>query len=126
MKIHVSNHCRRSALVLVWTLIVSLSATAQTSPSKVWVADNGDGTYRNPILHADYSDPDVVRVGDDFYLVASSFNAAPGLPILRSQDLVNWTIIGHALPRQPPFDVFNEPQHGNGVWAPAKIGRAHV
>jgi beta-xylosidase len=86
---------------------------------KVWVADNGDGTYRNPIIHADYSDPDVVRVGSDFYLVASSFNSAPGLPILRSQDLVNWTIIGHALLRQPPFDVFNKPQHGNGVWAPA-------
>src|SRR5437773_1684870 len=94
-------------------------AMAQTFRSNVWVADNGDGTYRNPILHADYSDPDVVRVGDDFYLVASSFNAAPGLPILHSRDLVNWSIIGHALPRQPPDDVFSRPQHGNGVWAPA-------
>ena len=55
-------------------------------PSKVWVADNGDGTYKNPIIHADYSDPDVIRVGDDFYLVASSFNAVPGLPILHSKD----------------------------------------
>src|SRR6185436_10275696 len=71
------------------------------------------------ILHADYSDPDVIRVGDDFYLVASSFNAVPGLPILHSRDLVNWTIIGHALSRQPPFDVYQKPQHGNGVWAPA-------
>lgn len=104
----------------LFLLIVLLSApiAAQTPVSKVWVADKGDGTYRNPILHADYSDPDVVRVGDDFYLVASSFNAAPGLPILHSRDLVNWTIIGHALPRQPPFDVFSKPQHGNGVWAP--------
>jgi hypothetical protein len=95
------------------------SVAAQSSASKVWVADNGNGTYRNPILHADYSDPDVIRAGDDFYLVASSFNAAPGLPVLHSRDLVNWTIIGHALPRQPPFDVFSKPQHGNGVWAPA-------
>lgn len=98
--------------------------TAQTGEgapyvSKVWVADNGDGTYKNPILHADYSDPDVIRFGDDFYLVASSFNAAPGLPILHSKDLVNWTIIGHVFKQQTPKDVFNKPQHGNGVWAPA-------
>src|SRR5436190_1360945 len=96
-------------------MILAGSISAQTSISKVWVADNRDGTYRNPILHADYSDPDVIRVGDDFYLVASSFNAAPGLPILHSRDLVNWTIIGHALPRQQPFDVYSKPPHGNGV-----------
>jgi beta-xylosidase len=87
--------------------------------SKVWSADLGNGRYRNPILYADYSDPDVIRVGNDFYLTASSFNAVPGLPILHSTDLVNWSIIGHALPRQPPFDVFAQPQHGKGVWAPA-------
>ncbi|MBG7611287.1 glycoside hydrolase, partial [Polaribacter sp. BAL334] len=46
--------------------------------SKVWVSDNGDGTFKNPILHADYSDPDVVRIGDDFFMTASSFNASPG------------------------------------------------
>lgn len=75
-------------------------------------------TYRNPVIFADYSDPDVVRVGDDFYLVASSFNAAPGLPILHSRDLVHWSIIGHAAPRlpSPRYDV---PQHGNGMWAPS-------
>ncbi|THH42122.1 glycoside hydrolase [Neolewinella litorea] len=76
-------------------------------------------SYRNPILHADYSDPDVLRVGDDFYLTASSFNAAPGLPILHSRDLVHWQLINHALPRQVPLDTFAQPQHGNGVWAPA-------
>ncbi len=116
-----SDLTRKPAVVHLLLLLIFLSvrATAQTSASKVWIADNGDGTYRNPILHADYSDPDVVRVGDDFYLVGSSFNAVPGLPILHSRDLVNWTIIGHALPRQPPLDVFSKPQHGNGVWAPA-------
>jgi beta-xylosidase len=87
--------------------------------SKVWVADRGDGSYKNPIIHADYSDPDVIRVGEDFYMTASSFNAAPGLPILHSKDLVNWTIIGHVFARQPPFDVYSSPQHGNGVWAPS-------
>ncbi|MDX9882577.1 MAG: glycoside hydrolase 43 family protein [Prolixibacteraceae bacterium] len=86
--------------------------------SNVWVADRGDGTYQNPILHADYSDPDVVRVGNDFYMTASSFNCVPGLPILHSTDLVNWELISYALPKQQPFDVFDRPQHGNGVWAP--------
>src|SRR5437762_5280207 len=101
-------------------LIFSISITAQTNPvSKVWVADKGDGTYKNPILHADYSDPDAIRVGDDYYMTASSFNAAPGLPVLRSKDLVNWTLVGHALRRQPPYDVFGKPQHGGGVWAPS-------
>jgi beta-xylosidase len=76
-------------------------------------------TYNNPIIHADYSDPDVVRVGDNFYLTASSFNSAPGLPILHSRDLVNWRIIAHAFQQQQPLDVFRKPQHGNGVWAPS-------
>lgn len=81
--------------------------------------DNRDGTFTNPIIFADYSDPDVIRVGDDFYMTASSFNCSPGLPILHSRDLVSWTIIGHALERQGPEQVFDKPQHGNGVWAPA-------
>ncbi|HSC37804.1 MAG TPA: glycoside hydrolase 43 family protein, partial [Chitinophagaceae bacterium] len=93
--------------------------SAAPDVSSVWVADNGDGTYKNPVLNADYSDPDAIRVGNDFYLVSSSFEDIPGLPILHSKDLVNWTIIGHALLRQPPFDHFSRPQHGNGVWAPA-------
>ena len=87
--------------------------------SKVWVSDRGDGTYKNPIIHADYSDPDVIRVGSDYYLIASSFDAVPGLPLLHSKDLVNWTIIGHALPRQFPYEHFETTRHGNGVWAPS-------
>ena len=87
--------------------------------SKVWVADNGDGTYTNPIIYADYSDPDVVRVGEDYYMTASSFNTVPGLPILHSKDMVNWKLINHALQEQIPSETFNIPQHGNGVWAPA-------
>src|SRR3954453_23409885 len=83
-----------------------------------WVPDQRDGTYRNPILCADYSDPDVVRVGDDFYLTASSFNCTPGLPILHSRDLVNWSLIAHAIDRVPG-DQYDQPQPGCGVWAPA-------
>lgn len=111
--------------ISILATLFSLSAVAQTSPlptpyvSKVWVADLGNGSYKNPVLDADYSDPDVCRAGDDFYLVASSFDAIPGLPILHSNDLVNWTIIGHALKHQPPVDHFEKTQHGNGVWAPA-------
>jgi beta-xylosidase len=109
---------KKNIAALVIALTFASSVNAQT-PSKVWVADNGDGTYKNPIINADYSDPDAIRVGDDYYLVSSSFNAAPGLPILHSKDLVNWKIIGHALQQQPPIEHFSKVQHGNGVWAPA-------
>ena len=84
-----------------------------------WVADLGDGTYKNPVLYADYSDPDLVRVGDDYWMTASSFNCAPGLPILHSTDLVNWRLVGHALPIQEPRSHFDRPAHGDGVWAPS-------
>ena len=87
--------------------------------SKVWSPDNGDGTYKNPIIHADYSDPDLVRVGDDFYMTASSFNAAPGLPILHSKDLVNWRIVNYVFEQQEPRETFAKPRHGGGVWAPS-------
>src|SRR6185437_12087619 len=96
-----------------------LACAQQSSISKVWVPDNGNGTYKNPILNADYSDPDAIRVGDDFYLVSSSFEDVPGLPILHSKDLVNWTIIGHGLQRLIPEKHFSIPRHGDGVWAPA-------
>ncbi|WP_299536517.1 glycoside hydrolase 43 family protein [uncultured Streptomyces sp.] len=84
-----------------------------------WTADLGDGTYRNPVLNADWSDPDVVRVGDDYYLTASSFGRAPGLPLLHSRDLVNWTLVGHALERLEPAADFAVPRHDCGVWAPS-------
>lgn len=88
--------------------------------SEVWCPDNGDGTYTNPIINADYSDPDVCvgASGTDFYLTASSFNCVPGLPILHSKDLVNWELIGHAIKKMVPADVFNNAAHGMGVWAP--------
>jgi beta-xylosidase len=104
---------------LLLLLVTGAAAVLAQPVSKVWVADKGDGTYKNPILYADYSDPDVVRVGTDFYMTASSFNAAPGLPILHSKDLVNWELIGHVYAAQPPAEVFSKMQHGNGAWAPA-------
>ena len=76
-------------------------------------------SYRNPIIDADVPDPDVVRVGDRFYLVASSFHRAPGLPVFVSDDLVEWTRIGYALERSEPAEWFALPRHGGGVWAPS-------
>src|SRR5687768_15467008 len=116
----VKNIFSISLLILTAGVLNLVAQPAATNPiSKVWVADLGNGSYKNPILHSDYSDPDVCRVGEDFYMVSSSFNAVPGLPVLHSSDLVNWRIIGHALKRQKPFEHFEKPQHGNGVWAPA-------
>ncbi len=109
----------RRAAILMLVAAGSLAQTSTPYVSKVWVADRGDGTYRNPILYADYSDPDAIRVGEDYYLVASSFDAVPGLPILHSKDLVSWQILGHVYAAQPPYDVFSKTQHGNGAWAPA-------
>ena len=106
-------------IVLLIVILSSLNLAAQQTVSKTWVADNGDGTYKNPVIHADYSDPDAIRVGDDYYMVSSSFNHIPGLPILHSKDLVNWKIIGHALKKQPPCDVYDKVRHGAGVWAPS-------
>lgn len=110
---------KQSVMVLV--IFMGLCSFAQKTEdvvSKVWVSDLGNGKYKNPILYADYSDPDVCRVGKDYYMTASSFNCVPGLPILHSNDLVNWALINYALPKQVPFDVFDKPQHGKGVWAP--------
>lgn len=76
-------------------------------------------SYRNPILDADWPDPDAVRVGDDFYMTVSSFNRAPGLPVLHSRDLVNWRIVSHAVPALEPAAHYALPRHGAGVWAPS-------
>lgn len=83
-----------------------------------WYSDLGDGNYRNPVLYTDYSDPDAIRVGDDYFMTASSFCNTPGLPILHSKDLVNWKVINYAL-KNIPYPRYENPQHGCGVWAPA-------
>jgi beta-xylosidase len=92
-------------------------------------------SYENPVLFADYSDPDVIRVGPDYYLVASSFHFSPGIPVLKSRDLVHWTIVGHVLPRLPFAPQYDMPgphrltdaisrpiggtRYAGGVWAPS-------
>ena len=131
--------------ILVAGLLAGLSlAAAAQQPSQSWNPDRGTH-YVNPVLNADYSDPDVCRVGDDYYMTSSSFCSFPGLQILHSTDLVNWEIVGAALTDYPGPDWSDErqwetlgqnlatpadcppgpqawrtiPQHGNGVWAPA-------
>ena len=91
----------RALELCTWFFVLCSLFVLEQVPSTKCQEQNSR-TYTNPIIDADYSDPDVIRVGDDFYLTASSFNSVPGLPILRSKDLVNWKIIGHALQAQTP------------------------
>ena len=104
--------------LLLMMLALPMAALAQYK-SQVWSPDNGNGTYTNPVINADYSDPDVCVAGEDYYLTASSFNCIPGLPVLHSKDLVNWEIVGHAVKELEPKQEFDKPSHGNGIWAPS-------
>lgn len=74
--------------------------------------------YQNPVIHADYADPDVIRVENNFWMVSSSFNQLPALPILHSRDLIHWRIVNHAVKRLPSPE-YDAVQHGKGVWAPS-------
>ena len=114
-------------LLVALAMSVTACRTVPTRPvAAPWTADVGDGTYRNPVLNADWSDPDVIRVGDDFYLTASSFGRAPGLPLLHSRDLVNWTLVGHALQRLEPAASSRAAARLRGVGARAAAPRRPV
>ncbi len=108
--------------VLIFFFLLTFTLFGQGNDESIskpiWISDNGNGTYTNPIINSDYSDPDVIRVGNKYYMTASSFNCIPGLPILESNDLVNWKLISYALPKLFPEDVYDKPQHGKGIWAP--------
>ena len=112
---------KRTTIILTVMAAMTAGAWAMT-PQMVSNPANLNGReYVNPIIHADYSDPDVVASpdGKTFYMTASSFQSAPGLPILKSHDLVNWAIVNYALPDVPPVDYYQAaPRHGKGVWAP--------
>jgi beta-xylosidase len=113
---------RRVACLLVLPLGLlsggaAFAPAADPVPILAW-GDQADGTYRNPVLKADYSDPDVIRVGDDFYLVASDFHYV-GMQVLHSRDLVSWEIVGQVFPRldlHPKYDEMNG--YAQGTWAP--------
>lgn len=86
--------------------------------NRLWKADLGNGNYQNPVLNADYSDPDAIRVGEDYYMISSSFCNVPGMPLLHSKDLVNWKVVNYILDKLPG-EHHKEPHHGAGVWAPS-------
>ncbi len=105
---------------------------ASAAHGQVWRADTGQGTYRNPPLYADYPDPDIIRVGQDFYFASTTFVNAPGLTILHSRDLVNWDIAGHVMPRlegNPKYDLSHGGDYRRGVFAPSlrhRDGRFYI
>ena len=102
-----------------WIKHVTLSKQEdKMKDTQIWNADLGNGNYRNPILYTDYSDPDVVRVGSDYFMVASSFCNVPAIPVLHSTDLVNWRVVSYVL-NKLPSPKYDMPAHGHGVWAPA-------
>jgi xylan 1,4-beta-xylosidase len=87
-----------------------------------WTADNGNGSYTNPLFYDEFSDPDIIRVGNDFYLAGTTMHAIPGIPVLHSKDLVNWTFLGYVFDRLnmgPDFRLENGHEaYGQGIWAP--------
>ena len=107
-----------TALPLIAALLAGCSKPA--APLNAWHADNGDGTFTNPLLWGDWPDPDVIRVGDTFYMVSTSMHYVPGVPILASKDLVNWEMAGYALERydeDPRYDLKGGSLYLNGAWA---------
>ncbi|SFJ36697.1 Beta-xylosidase [Caulobacter sp. UNC279MFTsu5.1] len=111
-------------LALVLSTSPASAEPAERGPaSRTWTADNGDGTFTNPLFYDEFSDPDMIRVGDDFYLTGTTMHAMPGLPILRSRDLVNWRFVAYAsdkLDLGPQFRLEDGREiYGQGIWAPS-------
>jgi xylan 1,4-beta-xylosidase len=97
--------------------------TAEAIQQRTWMADNGNGTYTNPLFYDEFSDPDLIRVGDDYYLTGTTMHAMPGLPVLHSKDLVNWEFLTYAIDRLdlgPEFRLEEgKDVYGQGIWAPS-------
>jgi xylan 1,4-beta-xylosidase len=105
-------------------LILAAAAIAHAAARpKSWASDNGNGTYSNPLFYDEFSDPDMIRVGGDYYLTGTTMHAMPGLPILHSRDLVNWRWIAYAFDRLdlgPDFRLEGGKEiYGQGIWAPS-------
>ena len=95
----------------------------QTLKGKSWSADNGNGTFTNPLFYDEFSDPDIIRVGEDYYLAGTTMHSVPGLVVLHSKDLVNWEFSSYCFDRFDDSDDFNlrngKEAYGQGIWAPA-------
>ena len=98
-----------------------MSNTNTHSP-RTWTSDNGNGTFSNPLFYEDFPDPDLIRVGDDYYLTGTTMHSMPGLPVLHSKDLVNWTLLCWAFDRLDLGSSFRlqdgQENYGQGIWAP--------
>ena len=109
---------RQLLMACVFTVLFAMPAAAQS-----WTADNGNGTFTNPLLYDEFSDPDILRVGDDYYLAGTTMHAVPGLVILHSKDLVNWENVAYCFDRfdftDDRFALRNRQEiYGQGIWAP--------
>lgn len=89
---------RNAGTLLALTLFCG-AAPVHAQTGRTWAADNGNGTYSNPLFYDEFSDPDMIRVGTDYYLTGTTMHAMPGLPVLHSKDLVNWSLLGYAFDR---------------------------
>ena len=120
---------KRTYAILLLLLVTALGK-AQTNVSKkseelktpTWTSDNGNGTFTNPLFYDEFSDPDLVRVGDDYYLTGTTMHAMPGLPILHSKDLVNWKFLTYAVNKLDFGPAYRLEEgkdiYGQGIWAP--------
>ena len=98
------------------------AARADAQRGRTWTADNGNGTFSNPLFYDEFSDPDLIRVGADFYLTGTTMHAMPGLPVLHSRDLVNWELMSYAVDRLdlgPKYRLDGGEIYGKGIWAPS-------
>ncbi|WP_342644533.1 glycoside hydrolase 43 family protein [Mucilaginibacter sp. CSA2-8R] len=111
----------RFKYLLLYLLIHSVFTT-QKAHAQSWTADNGNGTYTNPLFYDEFSDPDLIRVGTEYYITGTTMHSVPGLPVLHSTDLVNWKLVSYAMPRFDDSDDFNlrngKEAYGQGIWAP--------
>ena len=112
------------AIVLLATMVAGILAAepvASEDPTRRWTADNGNGTYSNPLFYEEFEDPDVVRVGDDYYLAGTTMHMNPGLQIMHSKDVVNWELASYCIDRLdlgPAFRLEGGNIYGRGIWAP--------
>jgi beta-xylosidase len=113
----------KPTLLFICLLSVSvLNAQNSVKHAQTWIPDNGNGTFTNPLFYDEFSDPDIIRVGEDFYLTGTTMHTVPGLPLLKSKDLVNWELLGYVFNKFTLGPEFNMEQgkeaYGQGIWAP--------
>ncbi|GGX76141.1 glycoside hydrolase family 43 protein [Pseudoduganella dura] len=121
---------RLAAVLALSSTLFTMPAVAQQEArpakglsTKTWTPDNGNGTFTNPLFYDEFSDPDMIHVGDWFYLTGTTMHAMPGLPVLRSKDLVNWEFLSYASPKLDFGPQYRQEDgksiYGQGIWAPS-------